>query len=38
LQDEDGKELGRASKVKPGVVIEEGAQLTIGGKDVEVKY
>ncbi|CAB3360634.1 Hypothetical predicted protein [Cloeon dipterum] len=35
LKDENGKEMGRISKVKDDVVLEEGTQLVIGGKEVE---
>jgi hypothetical protein len=38
LQDESGKVMGRIEKVKDDVVLEEGAQLLIGGKEVEVGF
>jgi hypothetical protein len=30
--------MGRIEKVKDDVVLEEGAQLLIGGKEVEVVF
>ncbi|KAF4528712.1 hypothetical protein B566_EDAN014280 [Ephemera danica] len=36
LKDDTGKEMGRNSKVKADVIFEEGTQLLIGGKEVEL--